>query len=228
MAIVVNSFAISGIDGYQVEVESVTMYGQPSITIVGLGDTAIKESRQRLEAAINYAGYEFPKMKIAINLAPGDIKKSGSHFDLSMAIGLLVETNQVVFDNETLNSYGFIGELSFNAFLRPCGGVLPMAIAARDAGIKKLIVPAENIKEASLVHGVEIFGFSELKSVAHYLEGKENYIAPAAKVDDPDRVKDRILDFQDRVENILYERHRQPLRAGRRRYTGRGPGNVIR
>ena len=72
MAIVINTFAIAGIDGYQVEVETVTMYGQPSITIVGLGDTAIKESRQRLEAAIKYAGYEFPKMKIAINLAPGD------------------------------------------------------------------------------------------------------------------------------------------------------------
>ncbi|MFA7468853.1 MAG: YifB family Mg chelatase-like AAA ATPase [Desulfotomaculaceae bacterium] len=197
MAIVINSFAIAGIDGYQVEVETVTMYGQPSITIVGLGDAAIKESRQRLEAAINYAGYEFPKMKIAINLAPGDIKKSGSHFDLSMAVGLLIETSQALVDKDTLSRYGFIGELSFNALLRPCGGVLPMAIAARDAGIEKLIVPVENIREASLVQGIEVFGFSELKSVVAHLEGKESYVAPVAKAGDLHSVHDKRLDFQD-------------------------------
>lgn len=92
MATVINSFAIAGIDGYRVEAETVTMYGHPSVTIVGLGDTAIKESRQRLEAAITYAGYEFPKMKIAINLAPGDIKKSGSHFNLPIGrYGVLLQ-----------------------------------------------------------------------------------------------------------------------------------------
>ncbi|HCF70115.1 MAG TPA: magnesium chelatase, partial [Syntrophomonas sp.] len=171
--------------------------GHPSITIVGLGDTAIKESRQRLEAAINYAGYEFPKMKIAINLAPGDIKKSGSHFDLSMAVGLLVETSQLPVDGETLNGYGFIGELSFNAILRPCGGVLPMAIAARDAGIKKLIIPADNIREASLVQGIEVFGFNDFNSVVNYLEGKESYVVPDAKVRALSKVRDKMLDFQD-------------------------------
>ncbi|ABO51511.1 magnesium chelatase, ChlI subunit [Desulforamulus reducens MI-1] len=197
MATVINSFAIAGIDGYQVEVETVTMYGHPSITIVGLGDTAIKESRQRLEAAINYAGYEFPKMKIAINLAPGDIKKSGSHFDLSMAIGLLVGTNQAMVGREMLTGYGFIGELSFNAFLRPCGGVLPMAIAARDAGITKLIVPEENIREASLVQGIEVLGFNDLKSVVEYLEGRKAYEVPALKISDQTQVKKRVIDFQD-------------------------------
>ncbi|GAB6179466.1 YifB family Mg chelatase-like AAA ATPase [Desulfotomaculum defluvii] len=197
MATVINSFAITGIDGYQVDVETVTMYGQPSITIVGLGDTAIKESRQRLEAAINYVGYEFPKMKIAINLAPGDIKKSGSHFDLSMAVGLLVETNQAMVNRESLKGYGFIGELSFNAFLRPCGGVLSMTIAARDAGITKLIVPEENIREASLVHGIEVLGFSSLQSVVDYLEGRKDYRAPIIEISDQDRTKDRMLDFRD-------------------------------
>lgn len=197
MATAVNSFAIAGIDGYRVEAETVTMYGHPSITIVGLGDTAIKESRQRLEAAINYAGYEFPKMKIAINLAPGDIKKSGSHFDLSMAVGLLVETSQLTVDGETLASYGFIGELSFNALLRPCGGVLSMVIAAREAGIKKLIIPADNIKEASLVQGIEVFGFNDLKSIANYLEGKENYVAPAVETGSPSIGWNKALDFLD-------------------------------
>lgn len=196
MAAVINSFAITGVDGYQVEVETVTMYGQPSITIVGLGDTAIKESSQRLEASINYAGYEFPKMKIAINLAPGDIKKSGSHFDLSMAIGLLSETSQVIFNREALTGYGFIGELSFNAFLRPCSGVLPMAIAARDTGIKELIVPIENIREASLVHGIKVLGFNTLKSVVDYLEGKQSYVAPDLELSGQSN-ENRMIDFQD-------------------------------
>lgn len=196
MATVINSFAITGVNGYQVEVETVTIYGQPSITIVGLGDTAIKESSQRLEASIGYAGYEFPKLKIAINLAPGDIKKAGSHFDLSMAVGLLVETGQAIVTRERLAGCGFIGELSFNAFLRPCSGVLPMAIAAREAGIKELIVPVQNMKEASLVQGIKVLGFTTLKSVINYLEGKEDYVPPLEEESDPIDAND-IIDFQD-------------------------------
>lgn len=85
MASVVNSFVILGIDGYVVTIETDTIFGQPAVSIVGLGDTAVKEAKERLEAAIIHAKYEFPKMKIVINLAPSDIKKSGSHFDLGMA-----------------------------------------------------------------------------------------------------------------------------------------------
>lgn len=94
-ASVVKSFAISGIDAYGVNIETDTIYGQPSVSIVGLGDAAIKEARERLEAAINHESYDFPKMKVVINLAPGDIKKSGSHFDLGMAIGILLQTKQI-------------------------------------------------------------------------------------------------------------------------------------
>ena len=129
MASVVKSFAIAGIDAYVVNIESDTIYGQPSVTIVGLGDAAIKEARQRLEAAINHENYDFPKMKVVINLAPGDIKKSGSHFDLGMAIGLLIQTKQIVVNE--INTFGFIGELSLNGELRPCSGILPMAIEAK-------------------------------------------------------------------------------------------------
>lgn len=140
MASVVNSFAISGIDGYVVRIETDTIYGQPSVNIVGLGDTSVKESRERLEAAIVHAKYEFPKMKIVINLAPGDIKKKGSHFDLGMAIGLLIKSNQIIVDE--INTFGFIGELSLNAELRPCSGVLPMVIAAKNNGIKNIVAAA--------------------------------------------------------------------------------------
>jgi len=128
MASVVKSFAILGVDAYLVEVETKTIQGQPIISIVGLGDTAVKESKERLEAALCQGAYRFPKMKVVINLAPSDMKKSGSHFDLAMAIGLLIETNQL--KSTEIHKYGFIGELSLNAKLRPCIGVLPMIIAA--------------------------------------------------------------------------------------------------
>lgn len=109
MASIVNSFAILGIDGYLVEIETDTLYGQPSISIIGLGDRAIKESSERIQAAIIHTGYEFPKMKIVINLAPGDIKKRGSHFDLGMAIGLLLQSKQIVLNDIDINNFGFIG-----------------------------------------------------------------------------------------------------------------------
>jgi|SRR5665647_1438515 len=95
MAAVVNCFAISGIDAYVVKIETDTIYGQPSVSIVGLGDASVKEAKERLEAAIIHIKYEFPRMKIVINLSPGDMKKSGSHFDLAMAIGLLIQSKQM-------------------------------------------------------------------------------------------------------------------------------------
>ncbi|MGF7184628.1 magnesium chelatase family protein [Desulfitispora alkaliphila] len=173
MASVVNSFSISGIDGYMVEVETDTIYGQPMVSIVGLGDMAVKEARERLQASLNSTSYDFPEMKIVINLAPSDIKKSGSHFDLAMAIGLLLQTKQLKVDN--IHNYGFIGELSLNAKLRPCTGVLPMAIAAKKAGVKRLIVPQQNLKEASLVKGIGVYGFSTLQQVVAFLTGEKPY-----------------------------------------------------
>jgi magnesium chelatase family protein len=173
MASVVNCFAISGIDSYVVNIETDTIYGQPCVSIVGLGDAAVKESRERLEASINHDKYEFPKMKIVTNLAPCDMKKSGSHFDLGMGVGRLLQSKQVVC--EEINSFGFIGELSLNSQLRPCIGVLPMAIEAKRKGINNLIVPKENHREASLVSGLNIFSFETLKEVVNFLEKREEY-----------------------------------------------------
>jgi len=173
MASVVNSFAISGIDAYVVKIETDTIYGQPSVSIVGLGDAAVKEAKERLEASIIHFKYEFPKMKIVINLAPGDIKKSGSHFDLAMAIGLLIQSNQI--KAEDIQNFGFIGELSLNAELRACTGILPMAMEAKNKGISNLIVPRDNMQEASLVKGINIFGFEKLTDVISFLEGVSPY-----------------------------------------------------
>ncbi|MGY0372872.1 YifB family Mg chelatase-like AAA ATPase [Clostridium sp. JNZ J1-5] len=195
MASVINSFAISGIDAYVVNIETDTIYGQPSVSIVGLGDAAVKESRERLEAAINHEKYEFPKMKIVINLAPCDMKKSGSHFDLGMALGILLQTKQITLDE--INKFGFIGELSLNGELRPCSGILPMAIEAKRHNITNLIVPKDNLQEASLVKGINIFAFDTLYDVVRFLEDSTTY-KPLEEYKDDHRIqRDYLFDFED-------------------------------
>jgi len=170
MATIINCFAIAGIEGYVVEIETDTIFGQPSVSIIGLGDQAIKEAGERIRASIIHEGYEFPKMKVVINLAPGDIKKRGSHFDLAMAIGLLQQSDQIA--AQDLGSFGFIGELSLNGKLRPCNGVLPMVIAAKKAGIRKVVVPRDNAQEAALVKEMEIYALADIREAIDFLEGK--------------------------------------------------------
>ncbi|WP_300386508.1 YifB family Mg chelatase-like AAA ATPase [Clostridium sp.] len=196
MASVVKSFAISGIDAYVVSIETDTIYGQPSVSIVGLGDAAIKEARERLEAAINHEGYDFPKMKVVINLAPGDIKKSGSHFDLGMAVGILIQTKQIV--TSEVSVFGFIGELSLNGELRPCSGILPMAIEAKRRGINNLVVPKDNLEEASLVSGINIFAFETLNEVVKFLEDNNTYNKPLSEYKNKHKIsRGYLLDFED-------------------------------
>lgn len=162
IASIVKSCAISGVDGYVVDVETKTLQGQPLVSIVGLGDTAVKEARERVESAIVDGMFVFPEGKIVINLAPSDLKKSGSHFDLPIAIGLLIETGQLIIKRK--EEFAYFGELSLNAMIRACTGILPMVIAAKEAGIKNIIVPLSNVKEASIVKDVSVFGFTSLNS----------------------------------------------------------------
>ncbi len=173
MTAIVKSFATSGVDGYVVDVEVSVDQGQHKMYIVGLGDTAVQEARERVQAAINDSQLVFPPKKTVVNLAPSDIKKSGSHFDLAIAIGLLKETDQL--EKTRGGTFAFIGELSLDAKLRAVSGVLPMVMAARDSGLVKVIVPVDNVPEASLVTGLEIFGFSTLNEVVEYLEGRREY-----------------------------------------------------
>ena len=170
MASTVQSFTLSGIEGYVVEVETDVLFGPPSVSIVGLGDKAIKEARERLEASIIHSKFIFPPQKIVFNLAPSDMKKTGTHFDLSMAIGLLIRTQQIHVN--TLTNTGFIGELSLNASIRPVTGILPMVIKAKEANITTLMVAKENVEEAQLVTGLNIIGCSTLREAVNILEGK--------------------------------------------------------
>lgn len=195
MAVVVNSFAISGVDAYKVDIECDTIYGQPSVSIVGLGDAAIKEARERLEAAMINSKYVFPKMKIVINLAPGDIKKSGSHFDLGMAIGVLIQSKQIVAPE--LKSFSFIGELSLNGDLKPCTGALPMVIESRNKGICNIILPRGNIKEASLVKDINLFAFEKLRDVVDFLDSTKPYENLECEIEKSVIGKNNIMDFSE-------------------------------
>lgn len=195
MASVVKSFAIHGIDGYMVDIETKTLDGQPMISIIGLGDLAVKEASERVQAAIDEAGYVFPKKRVIISLAPSDKKKSGSHFDLAMAIGVLKQNEDIAVGD--ISEYGFIGELSLDGRLRTCNGILPMIIAAQKNGLKKVIVPRQNLYEAELVKGIEIIGLEQLSEVIRLLEGKSLDLEKKVSVITKEDESKKVFDFAD-------------------------------
>ncbi|WP_022776107.1 YifB family Mg chelatase-like AAA ATPase [Butyrivibrio sp. AE2015] len=171
MAIVVKSMATSGVDGFMVEIEASTIRGQQqSMTIIGLPDQAIKEAGERIQAAIESCGYDIPKDKTILSLAPGDKKKRGSHFDLGMIIALLYQTDQI--SPKNLADYAFIGELALDGRIRPCNGVLSMVTEARKCGIKAVIVPYENRQEAESVSGIKVCPVKSLHDTVSFLEGR--------------------------------------------------------
>ena len=195
MATVVKSFAIQGIEGYNVDIETKILDGQPMISVIGMGDTAVKESADRVQSAIDESGYVFPKKHIIISLAPGDMKKKGSHYDLAMAIGVLQEDDNIA--TRELYQYAFIGELCLDGGLRACCGILPMILAAKKSGIKKIIIPEANTEEAKLVQGIEIYGFSKLIDVIRFLEGKQKFEDTVKKSSEDTQRIDAVFDFKD-------------------------------
>ena len=171
MATVVKSMATSGVDGFMVEIEASTIRGQQQmISIIGLPDQAVKEAGERIQAAIESCGYDIPKDKVIISLEPGDRKKRGSHFDLGMIIALLFQTDQI--SPKNLAEYAFIGELSLDGRIRPCNGILSMVTEARKSGVKSVVVPFGNRKEAASVSGVRICPVKTLQDTVKFLEGR--------------------------------------------------------
>ena len=193
MAVIVKSFALSGVDAYLVDVEVNTNFGQPGITIIGMGDQSVKEASERIKATLLFNGYDYPESRVVINLAPSSIKKYGSHFDLAMAVGLLDQTGQLASSFVS----GFIGELSLNGKIRGVRGVLPMVIEAKKNGIDHIIVPLENIQEAMLVKDVHILGFDDFKSMMNLLNGKAAYELPTFKEHEDIISEDYGIDFKD-------------------------------
>lgn len=178
MLSIINSLGLIGLKGYLVKVEIDINRGLPSYDIVGLGDTSIKESKQRVLSAIKNQSYIFPVDKVTINLAPADTKKEGSYYDLPITIGILSATQQILMSKEELSSFAFIGELSLDGSLRQIKGVLPMLITARNLGIKKVVVPYDNQNEASYIEGLEVYAVKTLKELVAFLN-KQNIILPA-------------------------------------------------
>jgi len=159
-----------GIDAFIVEVETNVEKNIPSFVIVGLPDNAVKESRERVSAAIKNSGFDFQAKKITVNLAPADIKKEGSAFDLPLAIGLLA-ANEIV-SNNLLDDSVILGELSLDGRLRPVRGGLPIAVEAKKRGLKRVILPLESAPEASIVDGIEVYGFEFFEEVVKFLNGE--------------------------------------------------------
>ena len=167
----IKSAAVLGLDAFEIEVETHLERGLPGLSLVGLPDTAVKESKDRINAAIKNSNYEFPLKRIIINLAPADIKKEGSSYDLPIAIAILTASDQL--ESEKLNDYIFLGELALDGALRPIKGALPIAILGELKNYKGIILPKENAYEAAVITGVDILPAENLKEVVDFINGDE-------------------------------------------------------
>jgi magnesium chelatase family protein len=163
------SSAVLGADAYLVEVEVDIALGLPTFTTVGLPDTSVKESRDRVRAAIKNSGFEFPSRRITVNLAPADIRKEGSCYDLPTACGILAATGRIQL--ERLKDYVILGELSLDGGVRPVQGALPMATSTAKAGLTGMLLPVENAPEAAVVGGIDVIGVETLPQVVAFLNG---------------------------------------------------------
>jgi magnesium chelatase family protein len=168
------SGAVLGINGYVVEVETDISPGLPQFNTVGLPDAAVKESKDRVMAAIKNCGFTFPVRRITVNLAPADVKKEGAAFDLPIAIGILAATDQIRSAN--LPRFAILGELSLDGSLRPVRGVLPTAVAVREAGLPAIILPEENVREAAIVERLQVYAARSLRQAVEIVEGDSNYL----------------------------------------------------
>lgn len=167
----VNSAALYGIDALRVEVEIDLASGLPQLATVGLPEGAVKESKDRIRAAVKNCGYTFPAKRITINLAPADIKKEGSAYDLPMAVGILAAEEAI--GKRLLEEYLLIGELSLDGSIKPVRGALPIAMAAKKDQVKGLILPEQNASEAAVVSEVEVLGVRDLPQVVEFLNGAQ-------------------------------------------------------
>jgi len=186
------SCALRGLDGALVTVEVDIAGGLPSFTVVGLADTAVQESRERVRAAIRNSGFAFPMRRISVSLAPADMRKGGPAYDLPIAVAMLMATEQL---RSTHTKTAFLGELGFDGSLRSTDGMLPMVIAAREAGMTHVVVPRAAAAEAALIRGIRIVPCATLRMVVEYLEARIRIAAP-----DPLPTPDQSADMIDFAE----------------------------
>ncbi len=170
MLATVKSYGLSGLEGYPVAVEVDSSPGLPRWEVVGLPDAAVKESKERVRAALKNSGFEYPQGRIIVNLAPADLKKEGPIYDLAIAIGTLAASGQLKLGE--FSDAAFMGELSLDGKIRSVSGILPMAIDARQRGIQKMVVPRANAREAAYVSGLQVLSAATLQELAAVLNGE--------------------------------------------------------
>ncbi|PLX47932.1 MAG: ATP-dependent protease [Desulfobulbaceae bacterium] len=163
----IHTIALAGVDGLAVEVEVDIANGLPAFSTVGLAEGAVRESKDRVKAAIKNSGYNFPNRRITVNLAPADLKKAGTSYDLPIAIGIMAADQP--FNQDKLANMVLAGELSLDGKLRAVQGILPMVTAARDIGKKAILVPQDNAREAAMVTGIEVYGLDSLDQAVEFL-----------------------------------------------------------
>ncbi len=168
---IIKSMSLRGLEGYVVNVQVDVSSGLPEWEIVGLPDTSIKESKERVRAAIKNSGYELFSKRILVNLAPADIRKEGSYLDLPIAIGVLYGMEELEIKKD-LDNIAFVGELSLDGKINSINGILPICIEAKRLGINEIIIPAGNLEEVSLINGIKILGADTLKDITKFLKGK--------------------------------------------------------
>jgi len=161
------SFGLLGIEAYPIEVEVDVSRGLPAVTLVGLADASVRESKERVKSAIKNSGFQWPQERITVSLAPSDIKKEGSCFDLAIALGMLSATGQL--NSDKLNEYCILGELSLDGSLRPTKGILPISMAISNSKIKNIILPYPNAKEAAIISDISVWPLKTLKETVEFL-----------------------------------------------------------
>ena len=198
------SMGLRGIDGFMVDVEADLSQGLPGFDVVGLPDAAVRESRDRVRAAMKNAGFTYPVSRITVNLAPADVKKEGSVYDLPLLLALLTASGQL---RTALEGSAFLGELSLQGLVRPVRGVLPMVIAAREAGMRRVFVPAENGAEASVVDGLEVYPVETVAGLLEHLTG----VTPIAPLQPADPEPESLLQQADFADVMGQETARRAM-----------------
>ena len=197
------SAALIGIDAHVVEVEvDITSRGLPHFSTVGLPDTAVKESKDRVRAALKNTGFNFPLKQITVNLAPADIKKEGSSFDLPIAMGIIVAEG--IIEPRSVEGYMISGELSLDGRIKSIKGALSMAITAREQKFKGLILPEENAKEAAVVNGIQVYGVESLPQVIEFFRG--NNTINSTSIDTDSAMKENSV-YQDDFSDVKGQEH---------------------
>ncbi|MFA5991049.1 MAG: YifB family Mg chelatase-like AAA ATPase [Candidatus Doudnabacteria bacterium] len=206
------SAAVIGLEAVEVEVEADVTNGLPATIVVGLPDTAVQESRERVKAAIKNSECNYPQTRVSVNLAPADVPKLGTHFDLPIALAILLAAEQIVFDPK---GKMFLGELSLDGQLRPVPGTLAITLKAKEIGVKELFVPRANAKEAALVGGIKVLPVDNLKQIlAHFLLEKNLNVEPQVDTSDVFKNFNPALDMSDVAGQELAKRALEIAAAG--------------